>query len=257
MLMRTIGVIPARMGSSRFPGKPLAQISGRPMIEHVFRRAASAEILDELFVATCDEEIGRAAASFGARTIMTSAAHERATDRVAEAVAGHPADVVVMVQGDEPMIQPSMIEAAVTPMLDDPSIRCVNLGAVIRSHSELTNPNTIKAVVGRDARVLYLSREPIPTTRLLPFQVGRWVKQVCVISFRRDALEQFARFPTGPLEAAESIDMLRFLENDVPVHMVRTDVETHAVDTPFDLREVELLMGRAPRSVTDREDSSW
>ena len=131
-MTRIIGVIPARMGSTRFPGKPLAKIRGLTMLEHVYRRSRACALLDEVIIATCDHAIARAADSFGARVAMTSASHDRASDRVAEATAREPADIIVMIQGDEPLIRPEMIESAVTAMLRDPSVGCVNLASIIR-----------------------------------------------------------------------------------------------------------------------------
>lgn len=242
-MTRILGVIPARMGSSRFPGKPLANLCGRPMIEHVYNRTAACPMLSEVIIATCDEAIARAATGFGARAVMTSRRHERATDRVAEASARDAADVVVMVQGDEPMVRPAMITAAVTALLEDPSVSCVNLAAPIPSDEDARDPNTIKVVMALDGRALYFSRSPIPVIGSRPFAAGDAVKQVCVIAFRRDALRGFAALPRGPLEARESVDMLRFLENGIDVRMVMTDVVTHAVDTPEDLERVASLMG--------------
>jgi 3-deoxy-manno-octulosonate cytidylyltransferase (CMP-KDO synthetase) len=239
---RVIAVIPARMGSTRFPGKPLAQLHGRPMIEHVYRRTAACGLLDDTLIATCDEEIARASAAFGAKVVMTSPRHVRATDRVAEAASGDPAGIVVMVQGDEPMIGAPMIAAAVTPLLADGAISCVNLAAPIHSENEFRNPNTIKTVMSRTGDALYFSREPIPTTRTHSPVAGGWLKQVCVISFRSTALRTFTELPEGPLEIAESIDMLRFLENGISVRLVRTEARTHAVDTPEDLALVASLM---------------
>ena len=135
-MTRILGVIPARMGASRFPGKPLAPIHGRPMLEHVYRRSAACPLLDEVVIATCDDEVAHAATGFGARVIMTSARHERASDRVAEAAADDPAAIVVMIQGDEPMIAPGMIAAAVTPLVSDPSLACTNLAAEIESEAD-------------------------------------------------------------------------------------------------------------------------
>ena len=241
-MTRIIAVIPARMGSSRFPGKPLALLCGRPMIEHVFSRTSACTLLDEVFIATCDEEIASIARGFGAKTVMTSATHEGATDRVAEASATDPAEIVVMVQGDEPMIRPEMVEAAVKALLNEPSRGCVNLAAPVRTEQELHDTNTIKTVVSRDKLALYFSREPIPTVTRRPFREGEWVKQVCVMAFRADVLQRFANLPRGPLEAAESVDMLRFLESGIPVYMVKTDIYTHAVDTPRDLALVASLI---------------
>lgn len=246
-MTRIVAVIPARMGSWRFPGKPLALLCGRPMVEHVYRHTAACDLLDEVIVATCDQEIADAVQSFGAKAVMTSGKHERASDRVAEAVEKSHADIVVMVQGDEPMIRPAMISAAVEPMLADLAIECVNLAAPIRNEQELNDKNTIKVTMSNTGNALYFSREPIPTVYSLPFKEGEWYKQVCVIPFRRRTLEKFATLPEGILERAESIDMLRLLENGIPVHMVRTEYQTHAVDTPDDLRYVESLM----------EDDAW
>jgi 3-deoxy-manno-octulosonate cytidylyltransferase (CMP-KDO synthetase) len=250
MVTRILGVIPARMGSSRFPGKPLAQLHGRPMVEHVYRRTAMCPLVDEVVIATCDEEIVQAAGGFGARAIMTSAAHERATDRVAEVSAHDNAEIVVMVQGDEPMVQPDMVAAAVEAMHSDSALSCVNLGAAIGSERELLDPNTIKVVTDRAGKALYFSRVPIPFRGGRPFSREGWWKQVCVIAFRRAALREFASMSQGPLEIAESVDMLRFLENGVPVQVVPTCAMTHAVDTREDLELVASLMADA--SATSR-----
>jgi 3-deoxy-manno-octulosonate cytidylyltransferase (CMP-KDO synthetase) len=255
-MVRIVAVIPARMGSSRFPGKPLAPLLGRPMIEHVFRRAAMCERLEAVYVATCDDEIRAAVEEFGGSVLMTSAAHERASDRVAEAAERVEADIVVMIQGDEPMSTPGMIAAAVAPMLQDPSVSCVNLARRIVSREEYLDRNTIKVVMNVHGDGLYFSRSPIPT---LDFAhdfahdfTGRAsvrppvFKQVCVIPFRRDFLREFASLPSTPLERAESIDMLRIIEHGGHVRMVETEADTHAVDTPEDLRLVESLMKDDP-----------
>ena len=245
-MTRVLGVIPARMGSTRFPGKPFASIRGVPMLEHVYRRSQACAILSEVVIATCDDVIVRAAAAFGARAVMTSTNHERASDRVAEVAAQDDADIVVMIQGDEPLILPEMIEAAVAPMLGDTSIRCVNLAGRILSEYELADRNTIKLVASLDGRALYFSREAIPSAGGRPFSTVDWRKQVCVIPFRRDALSAFASLPRGRLEELESIDMLRFLENGVDVHVVPIEQETHAVDVPADIEIVTSLLVRNP-----------
>lgn len=239
---RILGVIPARMGSSRFPGKPLMPLLGRPMIAHVFDGTAKCSLLDEVVIATCDIEIARASAAFGARAVMTSPEHERASDRVAEVSAHDPADIVVMVQGDEPMVSPEMVAAALGPLKENPEVLCVNLAAPIRDEQELHDPNTIKVVTAKRGEALFFSRSPIPHQGRTSFNQGVWLKQVCVIAFRRNALQQFTALPQGPLEIAESVDMLRFLENNIPVHIVITDVITHAVDTPDDMVKVAALM---------------
>lgn len=252
-MSRIIAIIPARMGSSRFPGKPLFPILNAPMLQHVYHRTAAAKCVAEVIVATCDVEIKDAVEAFGGRVVMTSPAHERASDRVAEAAQGEDAEIVVMVQGDEPMIRPEMIDDAVSPMLSDAQIECVNLVAAINEESEFLDPNTIKVVLDSKSNALYFSREPIPTIRNIPFHPGRFFKQVCVIPFRRPALQLFARLPATPLEQQESIDMLRFLENGIPVRMVPTEFDTHAVDTPADLRVVEARLRSDPYTSTYME----
>lgn len=250
-MSRILGVIPARMGSSRFPGKPLADLHGKPLIQHVFERTAASGALHDVVIATCDAEIRDAARAFGARVVMTSAAHERATDRVAEVSAHDPADLVVMVQGDEPMIRPEMIAASVQPFSTDPSLACVNLAARIQSIGELQDANTVKVVTDCAGNALFFSRSPIPHPGRVAFDHGTWLKQVCIIAFRRDALSRFAALPQRPLEIAESVDMLRFLEHGIAIRTVLTDAATHAVDTPHDLALVARLMSAAGNA-TDR-----
>ena len=239
-MKRIVAVIPARMGSTRFPGKPLAPLLGRPMIEHVVRRANLCAALDAVYVATCDHEIREVTEALGVPAIMTSPAHERASDRVAEAAEHFDAEIVVMIQGDEPMITPGMIEAGVRPLLEDSSLGCVNLIGRIVSREEYLDPNTIKVVRDIHGDALYFSRAPIP---LIDFAAETPVfKQVCVIPFRRNFLREYATLTPTPLERAESIDMLRVIETGGRVRLVETDVTTHSVDTPNDLRLVESLM---------------
>lgn len=240
--MKIVAVIPARLGSSRFPGKPLAALLDRPMIEHVYRRAKMCRGLDEVYIATCDDDIATAAKGFGAKVLMTSSSHERASDRTAEAARDLKADIIVMIQGDEPMIRPEMIEWAIEPLRREPSVLCVNLAAPIRSEKEFADPNAIKVVMGLNGDALYFSREAIPTRRNSAFATLPVYKQVCVIPFRRDFLLRFAELSPTPLETAESIDMLRALEHGFPIRLVRADVATQAVDTPQDLQTVAQLM---------------
>ncbi len=239
---RIVAVIPARMGSSRFPSKPLAPLKGRTMIEHVFRRASMCDALAAVYVATCDEEIRAAVEGFGGKVIMTSAAHERASDRVAEAAESFDADIVLMIQGDEPLITPAMLDAALAPMLRDASVECVNLVRRIESREEYLDRNTIKVVSNVHGDALYFSRSPIPSFDFDDDVQTPIFKQVCVIPFRRESLREFALLQPTPLERAESIDMLRLVEHGRRVRLVETDAETHAVDTPEDLRLVEALM---------------
>ena len=244
--MKTVAVIPARMGSSRFPGKPIAKILGRPMIEHIYKRVAMSKSLDATYIATCDEEIRQIAEGFGAKVIMTSDTHERASDRVAEAVVYLDADLIVMVQGDEPMTHPDMIDTAVAPFKDDPKLGCVNLVRKIDHEADYLDANTIKVVMNQHNDALYMSRRPIPTIAKTGFANTAAYKQVCIIPFRRSTLYQYTHLTPTPLEQLESIDMLRLLEHGMQVKMVPTEYNTQAVDTPEDLARVEKLMAADP-----------
>lgn len=240
--MRTVAIIPARMGSSRFPGKPLARIGRHTMVEHVYRRTALCPAVSATYVATCDEEIHSLVEEFGGRAIMTSPQHERASDRIAEAARSLDADVVLMVQGDEPMVTPDMIQAALSPFHRDPTVVCVNLAAHIETMEDFEDRNTIKVVMAENGDALYLSRAPIPSLTRASFGQVPAYKQVCVIPFRKDFLLRFTALPPTPLEQAESIDMLRALEHGYRVRMVRISQTTQAVDTPEDLARVEAMM---------------
>ena len=245
--MKIVAIIPARMGSSRFPGKPLATLLGHPMIEHVYRRTILCDALEEVYVATCDKDIFDAVESFGGRALMTSPSHERASDRVAEAAADMDADVVVMIQGDEPMTYPEMIAESLAPFLQDHQpVACVNLTAKIKNQKEFEDRNTIKVVMDNQGYALYMSREPIPTQHLQVFNQIPTYKQVCVIPFTAAALQEFTRLDPTPLEVAESIDMMRFIEHGHRVKMVETAFTTHAVDNPADLELVEGLLRKDP-----------
>jgi 3-deoxy-manno-octulosonate cytidylyltransferase (CMP-KDO synthetase) len=244
--MNILALIPARMGSSRFPGKPMAPISGKPMIGHVYERVARAPLLTLAAVATCDREIFAYIESIGGRAVMTADTYERASDRCAEALLkleqenGIRYDIVVMVQGDEPMTHPDMIAEAVQPMLDDVSIQVVNLLGKISDTAEFEDRNCIKVVCDLNLNALYFSREPIPTrSKVSNVPMG---KQVCIIPFRRDYMLKYTNLAPTPLEIAESVDMMRVLEHGERVRMVPTKHSTYAVDTPSDLAKVEALM---------------
>jgi 3-deoxy-manno-octulosonate cytidylyltransferase (CMP-KDO synthetase) len=242
-----VAIIPARMASSRFPGKPMAPIHGIPMIGHVYLRTRMCEKLAGTYVATCDRDIFEYILSIGGKAIMTADTHERCSDRTAEALItierdlGKKVDIVVMVQGDEPMVTPEMIEEAVEPMLKDTTIQVVNLMAPIKSVEEFEDPNEIKVVVGLSGRALYFSREPIPSRKKVIFEVPM-LKQICIIPFRRDYLLKFNAMLSTPLEKIESVDMMRILEHGDNVQMVMTTAETYSVDTKEDLEKVEGKM---------------
>ena len=244
--MNILAIIPARMGSSRFPGKPMAQILGKPMIGHVYERVAQSPLLNMTVVATCDQEIFNYIELIGGVAVMTGNQHERASDRCAEALVKLEEandtryDIVVMVQGDEPMTHPDMIAEAVQPLLDDAGVQVVNLLGRIKDEAEFEDRNCIKVVCDLHLNALYFSREPIPTRcKVDEIPMG---KQVCIIPFRRDFLLEYTSMIPTPLEIAESVDMLRILEHGMKVRMAPTLHSTQAVDTPDDLKKVELLM---------------
>jgi 3-deoxy-manno-octulosonate cytidylyltransferase (CMP-KDO synthetase) len=244
--MNILALIPARMGSSRFPGKPMAPILGKPMIGHVYERVAKSTLLAMTAVATCDQEIFDYIQSIGGVAVMTAETHERASDRCAEALLKLEAvnqtryDIVVMVQGDEPMTHPDMIAEAVQPMLDNSDIQVTNLLGQIKDAAEFEDRNCIKVVCDLNGNAIYFSREPIPTRcKVTKIPMG---KQVCIIPFRRDYLLEYSRLSPTPLEIAEAVDMMRILEHGMKVRMVPTVHDTQAVDTPQDLKKVARLM---------------
>jgi 3-deoxy-manno-octulosonate cytidylyltransferase (CMP-KDO synthetase) len=245
--MYIVGIIPARMSSSRLPGKPLAKIHGMPMIGHVYLRSKLSKTLDEVYIATCDQEIMDYAHSIGARAIMTSPNHERASDRAAEAMhyiennVGKKIDIVVMIQGDEPMLHPDMIDESLQPMMENQKIQVVNLMSPLKSREEHEDPNEVKVVTDLENFALYFSREPIPSRKKGVSDVPM-LKQVCIIPFRRDFLITFNTLTPTPLEIIESVDMNRVLEHGFKVKMVHTGFTTYSVDTAEDLACVEECM---------------
>jgi len=245
--MNIISIIPARMNSSRFPGKPLEKIMGIPMIGHCYKRSVMCKEISETYVATCDIEIKNYIDSIGGKTIMTSNNHERATDRTAEAMLkiekniGKKVDIVVMIQGDEPMVTPEMISSSLEPFKKNHEIKLVNLYSDIKTIKEFNDPNEVKVVIDNNSNALYFSREPIPSRRKGVNSVPMY-KQVCVIPFHRDYLLEFNKTKQTPLEIIESVDMLRTIENRGIVKMVYTKNTTYSVDTKQDLDDVEKLM---------------
>ena len=243
--MNILALIPARMGSSRFPGKPMVKILGKPMIGHVYERVSKCGLLTKTVVATCDQEILEYIESIGGQAVMTSNRHKRASDRCAEALDCVEKqdeikyDIIVMVQGDEPMTHPDMITEAVTPMLDNQEILVTNLLGNIESTEEFEDRNCIKVVCDLNSDALCFSREPIPTRKYGKVEMK---KQVCIIPFRREFLLRYTSLEPTPLEIAESVDMMRVLEYGQKVRMIPTFYNTHAVDTVEDLKKVEELM---------------
>lgn len=250
--MRVIGVVPARMAASRFPGKPLAPILGRPMLEHVFERARLYEGWDELVLATCDEEIRRFGENTNYHTIMTGEHHVRALDRVAEAVTLLPetvrdTDVVVCVQGDEPLLHPDMIAAVVDPILAEPSVPATVLAVHVTEESVWLNPDTVKVAHNAAGEILYTSRAPIPWSKD-GFSSELKARRVSgIFAFQWKYLEAFTNHPETRLEQLEACDSNRIL--DMPFRQVLAPypaVKLYSVDSPSDIELVETAMSEDP-----------
>lgn len=241
--MKAVGIIPVRMASSRFPGKPLAKILGISMVEHVYRRSLMAKSLTEVYVATCDREIFDVVEAFGGKAVMTLACHERCTDRVAEAIQKlHlKPDAVVNIQGDEPMVFPEHIDGLVQKLEEDSNVAVVNLVVPIVDEAEHRNPNFVKVVMDRAHFALYFSREPIPS---------RWkgnpgipiYRQTGIIGFTSNFLRTFSGMEATPLEKVESVDMLRVIEHGHRIKLMVGDRPIYTVDTEGDRDWVEVKM---------------
>ena len=235
------------MESSRFPGKPLEKICGIPMIGHVLMRSKFSEIFSDVYVATCNNEIFDYIYSINGKAIMTSRSHKRASDRTAEALKfiendlGEKVDIVVMIQGDEPLIYPKMINLGVEPIINDSKIKITNLMSLIKNKSDWEDPNEVKVVVNNNNFALYFSREPIPSSKKYNSSIN-YFKQVCIISFKRDYLLEYCNLSPTPLEMIESVDMNRCLEYGTNIKMVETNFSTFSVDTKKDLDKVKILM---------------
>jgi 3-deoxy-manno-octulosonate cytidylyltransferase (CMP-KDO synthetase) len=244
-------VIPARFNSSRFPGKALVSIAGKTMLQHVYERASQARYLSKLLIATDDDRICSAARDFGGSVRMTRADHLSGTDRAAEIASAEPADLIVNIQGDEPLIDPDAIDAAVLAMMEDEDVPMGTLKKRIEDQDEITNPNVVKVVTDLAGNAIYFSRCPIPYTR-----AGATVhfKHIGLYVYRRDFLLRYSDLPLGPLEQAERLEQLRALENGHRIRVVETDYDSLGVDTPEDLERVSALFeAAAQRTRRDEE----
>lgn len=242
--MKITAVIPARFASTRFPGKALAEIGGKPMIQHVYERASRATLVSDVIVATDDERIRQAVLGFGGVCRMTRTEHETGTDRLAEVAAGLDADIIVNVQGDEPLIVPAMIDQAVRPFLDEPGLRMGTLKTRIKCLHDFLSPNVVKVVTCHNSNALYFSRSPLPFFRDKwqdlkdeSFASGKLLcyKHVGLYVYRRDFLIQFAAMAPTFLEISEKLEQLRAVENGIPIRVIETEFESIGVDTPDDL----------------------
>ncbi|MBI1976353.1 MAG: 3-deoxy-manno-octulosonate cytidylyltransferase [Candidatus Omnitrophica bacterium] len=240
--MKMIGIIPVRMASSRFPGKPLCSIAGMSMVEHVYRRCSMSQSLDEVYVATCDPQIQKEVENFNGRVVMTASTHQRCTDRIAEAARKikTDADIIILIQGDEPLVYPEMIDSVAGPITRDLGLLCANLIIPIEEERELKDANVVKAVMDLNGCALYYSRQPIPTTKAAGGVLGH--KQTGIISFRTEFLYRFIQMAPSPLEKAESVDMMRLLEHGYKIKLVESPRKTYTVDTLEDKERVERIM---------------
>lgn len=233
-------IIPARFQSSRFPGKPLALIAGKSLIRRVWERCLGVVPNDRIYVATDDERIREHCAQFGAATLMTSSSCLTGTDRVAEAAEQIPSELIVNVQGDEPLISAPDVRAVLDALIARPSV-VHNAFCPIETEQDFRSRNVPKVVASADGTLLYMSRAPIPATKEDTF--GTAYRQVCIYGFTRAQLRTFASRKTKtPLEQSEDIEILRFLELGVGVHMTRLSRATHAVDVPDDVRRIEEIL---------------
>ena len=244
---KILGVIPARYASSRFPGKALATIASKPMLQHVYERASQARYLTSVIIATDDERIFQAARGFGARVRMTHPEHASGTDRAAEIASVETCDIVVNIQGDEPLIDPDAIDAAILPMAHDSEIQMATLKKRIEDPDEVTNPNVVKVVTDLNGDAIYFSRAPIPYFR--DGERGVHYKHIGLYLYQRDFLLGYSALPVGPLEQAERLEQLRALENGLRIRVVETDYESAGVDTPGDLERVERLFAASIEGV--------
>ena len=243
--MKIVGIIPARLAATRLPDKPLLDICGKPMIQRVWERVSEADCLDAVLVATPDERIYRSVESFGGNAVLTSSEHRSGTDRLAEVAASLDADVIVNVQGDEPLIEPANIVSAVEPVAADASIVMTSLMCVCPPE-ERDNPATVKVVCDLKSDALYFSRSRIPFPRGDDAQV---MQHIGLYAYRRDFLLEFASLPQTTMELAESLEQLRVLEHGYSIRMVEVGNPPLSVDTPEDLERVrKIILGRDIKS---------
>ena len=240
MKQKVVVMIPARMSASRFPGKPLAKIMDLPMIEHVRRRALLSDSVDEVYVATCDEIIMDTVKGFGGKAIMTASTHERCTDRVEEAAKKIDADIIVIVQGDEPLLMPDEIEKLIEPLITDIDVYCTNLLSFIKNREDLKDIDIVKAVINKKRNIMHFSRAPIPYFRV--DNNAPCYRQTGISAFTRSFLSTYTGLSPTPLEIAESVDFLRMLEHGYLIRAVIISQETYGVDREDDIKIVENVI---------------
>lgn len=235
-----IGVIPARYGSTRLPAKSLAMIHGKPMIQHVYEKCLKAKLLSEILVATDDKRIFDAVINFGGNVVMTSKSHKSGTDRIGEAVKDIKCDIVVNIQGDEPMIAPRNIDKAIEPLISDKSINISTLCFKISDNKEISNPNVVKVVLDSNSNALYFSRSVIPFNR--DNSKAEYFKHIGLYVYRKDYLTKLIKMKPSKLEQTEKLEQLRVLESGEAIKVIETNTDSHSVDTQADLNKIRKLI---------------
>lgn len=240
---RVVVVIPARYASTRLPGKPLVPLCGKPMIQHVYERAKRAQTVHEVLVATDDQRIFEAVQQFGGQARLTRADHRTGTERIAEVAVQEQGDIFVDVQGDEPLIDPVTIDAAVGALLEEPPAQIATVATLIRHANDIMDPNVVKAVLDFDDNALYFSRAPVPWVRDTQQKVHvKYWKHLGLYVFQREALLEFPTLPQGELERVEQLEQLRWLENGWRMRVAEVPHDSVSIDVPEDVARVEKLM---------------
>ena len=244
--MKSVIVIPARYGATRFPGKSLARIQGRPMLQWVWEAACRSRLTEQVIVATDDERIAEAAATFGADVVMTKKSHRSGTDRMAEVADKVPARLYVNVQGDEPLLSRDAVDDLIRAMMENPRTPIGTLAHRIEKRDEWLSPEVVKVVCDRHNEALYFSRSPLPFQRAFDAK-ARLLRHVGIYAFRARALATFVSLKPSALELAESLEQLRALENGLAIQVIETKYRCLGVDTPADLARVEAALRAASR----------
>jgi 3-deoxy-manno-octulosonate cytidylyltransferase (CMP-KDO synthetase) len=259
-MFSAVGVIPARYGSSRLPGKPLADLQGKPLLYHVYHRASQAQTLDEVWIATDDERVYNAAKSFGATVMMTRSDHRSGTDRIAEAAAASTAEIIVNIQGDEPLMDPFVVDDAVRILREDVGAEMATLRAPIHDFEDVLNPNVVKVVTDEHGYAVYFSRAPIPYPRAKglsgsslqeivrnnPRLLKHYYRHIGLYAYRRRFLMQFSKWEPSPLELLEDLEQLRAIEHGTKIKVATAPAAPMGIDTPEDLERIRRMVERNP-----------
>ena len=239
--MRTIGVIPARFAATRFMGKVLADLGGKPVIQHVWENARQARTLDDLIIAADDERIIKAAEAFGAKAVFTSPDQPTGTDRLLEVVNPLDVDIIVNIQGDEPMVKPIMIDSLTRELQDNKGVSMATLAKLIEDKDEIEDPNVVKVVIDRNGYALYFSRSIIPYPRYS--EKAKYYKHLGIYAYTKDFLFEFANLGKAGLEETEGLEQLRVLAHSRRIKVVETNIDTIGIDTPADLERAKVALG--------------